>query len=230
MNIAIIIAGGQGVRLKGGIPKQFIKVQEKPIIVYTLEHFQECNEIDKIFIACVRGWEKTLKDYIEKFNITKVCDLIPGGDTGFLSIKNCVDFISKQDFIHKNDIILIHDAVRPIIRKRNILKAIHIASKKGNAISASTVCEALVADKKEILPINNTKIIKAPQAFVFEDLREVYKQADEMKITNNTTTATLFLKFGKNLHFIKSDDCNIKITTKKDLLFFKIFQKLKEKR
>lgn len=230
MNIAIIIAGGQGTRLNGGIPKQFIEVQQKPIIIYTLEHFQECNEIDKIFIACIHGWEEKLKDYIKKFNITKVCELVPGGHTGFQSIKNCIDYIAKQDFIHHNDIVLIHDAVRPIIRKKNILEAIRVAKTKGNAISVSSIYEALIVNKKTSIPIDNIQKIKAPQAFIFGDLKDTYDQAHKKKITNSVTTATLFLDFGKELYFIKSDSCNIKITTKKDLFLFRALQKIKGKK
>lgn len=229
MNIALILAGGRGSRFNNKeFPKQFVHIQKKPIIIYTLEHFEKHPSIKAIYVVCIQGWEKKLQHYIHRFGITKVAGIIPGGNTGFLSINNGISFIS-QTTIKENDIVIIHDSVRPFLRQKNITTAIKVAKKRGNAISASPNYEALIQDEAHVLPANKIKTIKAPQAFQFRLLKEIYDDAKREGIKDNATTATLLARFKKPLFFVESESNNIKITTKQDLVFFKTLLKMETK-
>ena len=144
MNIAVIFAGGVGKRMRTvEKPKQFIEINNKPIIIYTLEHFENNDEIDAIVIACLESWIPYLKELIEKFNIKKVKKIVPGGETGQLSIYNglcAAKEISKTD----KDIVLIHDGVRPLINSSLLTKNIECVKENGSSITAGIVKETIV--------------------------------------------------------------------------------------
>ena len=141
-NIALIIAGGSGNRMHQDIPKQFLTVNEKPVIVYTLEAFQNHPEIDAIAVVCIAGWEQVLRAYAKQFNITKLKHVIPGGENGQGSIRNGVYALEKE--YDAKDLVLIHDAIRPMVSAEIISDNIRVALEKGNAITVIPCAEAMM--------------------------------------------------------------------------------------
>lgn len=142
MMLALLIAGGSGSRMGQSIPKQFLTVNEKPVIVYTLEIFQKHPEIDSIAVVCIEGWESVLQAYANQFNITKMRHIIPGGKNGQESIRNGVYELEKHYL--PSDIVLIHDAIRPMVSADIISDCIRVTKEKGNAITAIPCAEAMI--------------------------------------------------------------------------------------
>ena len=153
MNIALLIAGGVGNRMHQDIPKQFITVNEKPIIVYTLEAFQNHPEIDAIAVVCLEGWENVLYAYAKQFNITKLKIVVPGGKNGQDSIRN--GLFKLEEIFDKNDFVLIHDANRPMVSAEIISDNLRVARKYGNAITAIPCAEAMLLTSNNITSNNN---------------------------------------------------------------------------
>ena len=142
MNIGLIIAGGSGSRMHQSIPKQFLTVNEKPVIVYTLEAFQKHPEIDKIAVVCINGWENVLWAYAQQFNITKLEHVIPGGANGQGSIRNGVFELEKH--YGPEDVVLVHDAIRPMVSADIISDCIVKTRQYGNAITVIPCAEAMI--------------------------------------------------------------------------------------
>ena len=232
MNIALIFAGGTGQRMKNTAkPKQFLELYGKPIIIYTLEVFQNHPEIDKIVIPCVHGWENYLRNLIDKYHITKVESVITGGkDTQESKLKalQYLKFSTKDD-----DIILLHDAVRPIITEKIISENIESVKKYGNAITAAPFIETcIVSRNKEVIdqsiPRNTLFIAKAPQSFYFRDVLAAHTKGSTMPYTITIDTCSLMTKLGQKLHIVRCDNDNIKITTPDDYFLFKALIDLRE--
>ena len=147
MNIAIIIAGGSGHRMGQDIPKQFINVYDKPVIIYTLESFQNHPMIDAIEVVCLDGWENILQAYAKQFNIDKLKWIVPGGDSGQESIRNGV--YNLEDKCKEGDIVVIHDGVRPVIDGIILTDVIRTAEKYGNGVTSRPVNEQIFWVDKE---------------------------------------------------------------------------------
>ena len=183
MNIALIFAGGTGQRMNSkSKPKQFLELYGKPIIVYTLEYFESHEEIDAICIVCVRGWEKELKRMLIKNDIHKVRWITEGGSTGHDSIFNGLKVLEKD--CDENDIILIHDAVRPLISKQLISENLEIVKKYGNAITVESARESVIGvgrnrSVKNVPARDLMRIAKAPQSFYLKDILEVHRLAEK---------------------------------------------------
>ena len=148
-NIGLIIAGGSGVRMGQNIPKQFLTVNEKPVIVYTLEAFEKHPEIDSIAVVCISGWEQVLWAYAQQFNISKLQYVIEGGDCGQASIRNGVLELEKH--YAPNDIIMIHDAIRPMVSAEIISDCLRITKKYGNATTVIPCAEAMIETEDSIV-------------------------------------------------------------------------------
>ncbi len=136
-NYVILLAGGVGKRMGGDIPKQFMEVEGKPIIVHTIERFQRNSQIEKIVVVCVKDWIEHLRELIDKYSLTKVEWIVEGGNTGHDSIRNGVFFL--KDKIEPGDFVVVHDAVRPILPQKAIDEVLRVAHENGNA-SSSIVC------------------------------------------------------------------------------------------
>ena len=141
-NIGLIIAGGSGNRMHQDIPKQFLTVNERPVIVYTLEAFQKHPEIDAIAVVCIEGWDQVLWAYAKQFNITKLKMVVPGGKNGQDSIRNGVYALEKE--YDNNDVVLIHDAIRPMVSPEIISDCIRVTREFGNAITVIPCAEAMM--------------------------------------------------------------------------------------
>jgi putative 2-C-methyl-D-erythritol 4-phosphate cytidylyltransferase 2 len=233
MNLALIFAGGVGKRMgNSGIPKQFLKLYGKEIIIYTLEVFENNKNIDGIIISCLREKIDDLKKIIKKNNLKKVVSIIPGGSTGQESIYNGLREIEKK--YSKNDIVLIHDGVRPLINDDTINDNINLVKEKGNAITTAPAIETIIKLKKEeevIDDIYNRSecfMARAPQSFLLKDILEVHEKAIEQKKIDFIDSASIMKYYGHNLNIINGPSENIKITTPSDFYIFKAILDMKE--
>ena len=195
MNVAVIIAGGSGQRMGQDIPKQFINVYDKPVLIYTLESFQRNDLIDAIEVVCIDGWHNVLWAYAKQFNITKVKWVISGGNSAQESIRNGV--YNLKDVCMADDNIIIHDGIRPLV---------------DDEVSTT-----------KYIPRETLRRVSTPQAYKFDKLVWAYEKAfaEEIGIYGSSYTNTMMVELGERLYFAKGSDKNIKLTTKDDLEIFK---------
>lgn len=224
MNIALIIAGGSGARMHQDIPKQFLTVNEKPVIVYTLEAFQNQAEIDQIAVVCINGWEQVLRAYANQFNITKLKYIIPGGKNGQDSIRNGVFELEKHG--QKDDLVLIHDAIRPMVSPEIISDCIVKTKQYGCAIATIPCAEAMVQTQDGYVsigsyPRENLKRTQTPQGFPLGKICDLHRKALEEGITNSVASCTLMIELGEQVYFSAGSEKNIKLTTVEDIDIFK---------
>lgn len=224
MNIALIIAGGTGSRMKQDIPKQFINVYDCPVIIYTLEAFQKHPNIDTIAVVCLQGWETILTAYAKQFEITKLKYIIPAGDVGQASIRNGVFELEK--YYSSDDIVLVHDAIRPMVSQEIITDCIMTVKKFGTGVSAVSCAEAMmITNDGEISSAlykrENLRRTQTPQGFPLGKICEVHRKAFQNGITNSVASCTLFVEMGEEIHFSLGSEKNIKLTTIEDIEIFK---------
>lgn len=231
MNIAIIIAGGSGSRMGQSIPKQFINVYDKPVLIYTLESFEKHPQIDAIEVVCIDGWHDVLKAYAKQFNITKLKWIVSGGKTGQESIRNGV--YNLEGICDKNDTIIIHDGVRPLVDEEVLTDVISKCNEFGNAVSSMPYNEQifLIDDENtttKYIPRETLRRVVTPQAYKFNMIDEAYHEAFEKKIGiyGSSYTNTMMVELGKKLYFAAGSEKNIKLTTKDNLEMFKAYLKL----
>ena len=222
--VALIIAGGTGARMHQDIPKQFLTVNEKPVIVYTLEAFQNHPEIDSIAVVCVDGWEQMLLAYAKQFNITKLEHVVKGGDNGQGSIRNGVYELEK--FFDKDDIVLVHDAIRPMVSAEIISDCIMKTKQYGNAITAIPCAEAMLTTddgvvSEESYSRDKLKRTQTPQGFKIGEICDLHRKALEKGITASVASCTLMIEMGKKVYFSQGSEKNIKLTTVDDIDIFK---------
>lgn len=224
MNIGLIIAGGIGARMGQDIPKQFLTVNDRPVIVYTLEAFQRHPKIDSIAVVCVEGWEQVLSSYARQFGISKLDVVVPGGENGQASIRNGVFELEKH--YSPDDIVLIHDAIRPMVSEEIITDCIDVAERFGNAITVIQCAEAMLTTDDGIVSTgqynrDHLKRTQTPQAFRLGDICELHREALQIGITNSVASCTLMVEMGKQLYFSKGSERNVKLTTVEDIDIFK---------
>jgi 2-C-methyl-D-erythritol 4-phosphate cytidylyltransferase len=222
--VALIIAGGTGARMHQDIPKQFLTVNEKPVIVYTLEAFQNHPEIDSIAVVCVEGWEQMVSAYAKQFNIDKLEYIVHGGENGQSSIRNGVYELEKH--FDKDDIVLIHDAIRPMVSAEIISDCIMKTKQHGNAITAIPCAEAMLTTtdgvkSDESYPRDNLKRTQTPQGFKIGQICDLHREALEKGITASVASCTLMIELGREVFFSQGSEKNIKLTTVGDIDIFK---------
>jgi len=224
MNTALIFAGGTGIRMNThSKPKQFLELHGKPVIIYTIEHFEAHPEIDNIVIVCLKGWIKELKHLLHRYEIEKVSQIIPGGDTGHESIYKGLK--SLEDICKPEDIVLIHDGVRPLINGDLIAANIARVKENGNAITVSPVTESIVCIKDgsmidAIPPREEMYKAKAPQSFRYDFIWQLYQKArGEGRVTIDS--AHLCSIYGVEMYTVQSTQNNIKITSPQDYYIFR---------
>lgn len=230
MNIAIIIAGGSGKRMGQDIPKQFINVYDKPVLLYTLESFERHPQIDAIEVVCIDGWHDVLRAYARQFNITKLKWIVSGGASGQESIRNGV--YSLEGKVQSDDIIVIHDGIRPLVDASVLTDVLIKAQKYGNAVTSMPYNEQIFiinpddsSTTKQYIPRETLRRVSTPQAYRFDLLDQKYHEAFEKKIGiyGSSYTNTMMVELGVTLHFAAGSDKNIKLTTKDDLELFKAY-------
>lgn len=223
-NIALLIAGGSGNRMGQNIPKQFLTVNERPVIIYTLEAFQKHPEIDEIAVVCIDGWQSVLQAYANQFNITKLKHIVAGGKNGQDSIRNGVYELEK--FHSPDDIVLIHDAIRPMVSAEIISDCIRVTKEKGNAITVIPCAEAMMQTEDGQVsvgsyPRDRLKRTQTPQGFHIGDICDLHRKALEAGITNSVASCTLMIEMGRQVYFSIGSEKNIKLTTVEDIDIFK---------
>lgn len=232
MNIAIIIAGGSGHRMGQDIPKQFINVYDKPVIIYTLEGFQRHPQINAIEVVCIDGWHEVLWAYAHQFNISKLKWVVSGGNTGQESIRNGV--LNLEGKVNPDDVIVIHDGIRPLVDESVLTDVIIKAQKYGNAVTSLPYNEQIFVvnpedetTTKQYIPRETLRRVSTPQAYKFDRLDWGYHEAfdKEIGIYGSAYTNTMMVELGETLHFAAGSDKNIKLTTKDDLEMFKGYLK-----
>ena len=222
MNVAVIIAGGSGQRMGQDIPKQFINVYDKPVLIYTLESFQRNDLIDAIEVVCIDGWHNVLWAYAKQFNITKVKWVISGGNSAQESIRNGV--YNLKDVCSADDNIIIHDGIRPLVDDEVLEDVIAKCNEFGNGVTSLPYNEQIFviddeASTTKYIPRETLRRVSTPQAYKFDKLVWAYEKAfaEEIGIYGSSYTNTMMVELGERLYFAKGSDKNIKLTTKDDL-------------
>lgn len=222
--IALIIAGGRGSRMHQDIPKQFLTVNEKPVIVYTLEAFEHHPEIDSIEVVCLKGWEPILRAYAKQFNISKLQYVVTGGKNGQDSIRNGLFELERH--FNEEDIVLIHDAIRPMVSGEIISDCIIKTKLYGSAIASIPCAEAILQTEdgntsSGSYPRNLLRRAQTPQGFPLGRICDIHRRALEVGITNSVASCTLMIEMGEQVHFSAGSDKNIKLTSIEDFDIFK---------
>lgn len=224
MNIALLTAGGIGQRMKQDIPKQFLSINDKPLIIYTLEAFQKHPEIDGIVVACLEGWQDVLSAYCKQFGITKLENIVLGGENGQSSIRNGLyDIKSRHD---DDTIVLVHDGNRPMVCEEVISDCIKVCSLNGNAIAATPCTEAMLITNdgnasNDQVSRDILKRTQTPHASRLGKLMLAHEEALKQGITNSVATCTLFIELGEEVYFSQGSEKNFKLNTTEDIDIFK---------
>lgn len=225
-NIALIIAGGAGNRMGQDIPKQFMHVDNCPIIIHTLLAFERHPDINAIAVVCIEGWETVLQSYANQFRVTKLKWIFPGGNTGMESIHNGI-YGLKEAGCEDKDLVLIHDAVRPLLSQDIISSNIAICKKYGYAITGIKCREAILESEDGFstsTSIPRDKLIRTqtPQTFRLRNIIAAHEEAHERGINNSVASCTLMAELGgREMHIVPGSEKNIKITTVEDLEILK---------
>ena len=223
MNAALIFAGGVGSRMKSGnIPKQFLKIDGKPIIIYTIEHFEKHKDIDHICVVCLESWIPRLKEYLQEFGIKKVCLIVPGGKDSQHSIRNGLYALRDRLDDDENTIVLIHDGVRPLIDERIITENIESVKQYGTAVTVAPMVETVanINENGDIIAVQERpmcRIARAPQSFYLLDIIAAHEKGlREGVMAHMIDSASLMIHFGFVLHTVDGPVENIKVTTPSD--------------
>lgn len=226
MNIAVIFAGGSGTRMNTkDRPKQFLMVHGKPIIVHTIELFEQHPDIDGIIVVCIKSWIDYMEEMKFRYRLDKIGKIVPGGETGQMSIYNGLK-AAEELYGSKGNIVLIHDGVRPLITAQTITDNIESVKKNGSAVTCAPVKETVVLVEDDsaigdVVPRNNSVIAKAPQGFFLDEIIAMEERAISEGQTNMIDTCTLMRYYGKKVYTVKGSSDNIKITTPEDFYTFR---------
>lgn len=234
MNIAVIFAGGIGQRIHSKEkPKQFLEMYNKPIIIHTIEHFENHPLIDAIAVVCVKGWIAYFNELVYKYRIDKIKKVVPGGETGQLSIYNGIK-AAKEIAGDKKAIVLIHDGVRPLINERIITENIESVKATGSAITTGHVTETVLVVNENDSSINHvpdrkdSRLAKAPQSFWLDDILKAHEKALAEGERDCIDSCTMMQRYGHKLHLIDGPSENIKITTPGDFYIMRAILEAKE--
>lgn len=234
MNIAVIFAGGVGSRMHSkDRPKQFLEMYNKPIIIHTLEHFENHPMIDAIAVVCIESWIPYLNELLYKYRIEKVKKIVPGGETGQLSIYNGLK-AAKEIAGEEKSIVLIHDGVRPLINEKLITDNIEAVKKYGSAITTAKVKETILVVNEEDSSIDyipnrkDSRVAKAPQSFWLNDILNAHEKSLVEGEMNCIDSCTMMQKYGVRMHLIDGPSQNIKITTPEDFYTMRAILEAKE--
>ena len=230
--IAIIIAGGVGARMGQDIPKQFLTIQDKPVIIHTLEAFEKHPDIDHIIVACLAGWHDILKSYAKQFNISKLSSIVNGGEDGQASIKAGLD--EAKHLYSGEDIVLIHDGNRPMVSDEIISDNIATCTNYGNAITVIPCTEVILqTDDHQVSSglLDRDKLVRTqtPQAFYLDDILSAHAEAAEKKLPRTAASCALYEMLGRKLFFSNGSEKNLKLTTPDDIDIFEALLNIKRK-
>ena len=228
MTVAIIIAGGVGSRMGLDVPKQFVQVNGKPVLLYTLEAFEKHPMVDAIELVLIDGWEDVVWSYAKQYGISKLKWIVKGGTTGQESIRNGV--YGLEDKCEADSVVIIHDGIRPLVDAAVLDDVIAKARQFGNGVTSMPYNEQIfVVDEKEptttvrYIPRETLRRVATPQAYKFGFLDSAYREAfkKEIGIKGSAYTNTMMVELGHRLYFAAGSDKNIKLTTRGDIDMFK---------
>lgn len=224
--IAMVLAGGVGARMRGPVPKQFMVVRDKPVLVYTIEAFQRAVAVDGIVVVSLPEWAGIVEQYVKDRSLSKVMAVVPGGTTGFESIRHGLHYLEEHR--SQDDIILIHDGVRPLLTEEVINANIAGVEKYGNAVTAVPATEALLytsggETSSQVVERSHIARTQTPQSLRLRDLSLIHRQADEMGIHDSVATCTLLVETGHVVHTVMGDNSNFKLTSPEDVALFEAY-------
>lgn len=234
MNVPVILAGGVGSRIGADRPKQFIEILGKPILVYTIEAFQNHPEIDAIEVVCIESHIDYLQSLVEKYNLSKVKWITPGGEDFQHSVINGINNLKGK--LDDDDIVLVHYGASPFVSEDVITDAIRVCKDKGNSSPAMSSLLLLGSNDgdKSTTWIDRDKVVifNAPQCFKFSYVTQLYDEAIEKGLIEKVEphTTTLMYLMGREIYFSKGSQTNIKITNKEDLDLFEGYVLMKKLR
>lgn len=236
MNIAVIFAGGSGKRMNTVCrPKQFLELNGKPVIIYTLELFDNHPLIDAICVVCLEPWINFLKKQLKKFEINKVCEIVSGGETGQDSIYKglcSAERIGNKNKNGKDVNVLIHDGVRPLITEQTITDNIHMVQEKGNCITCVPATETFIVQQEDgslLIPSRNDSLVaRAPQSFKLSDIIAAHRRAISEGRHDFIDSCTMMSCYGHRMNTIIGPMENIKITTPTDYFIFRAMVEVHE--
>ena len=237
MNYGLILAGGVGQRMRRtGMPKQFLEVFGKPIIVYTLQKFEYCEDVDEVVIACHASWKEYMEALVERYGLKKIKAIISGGKDRQDSVLNGLKYIQTHG-ASADDVVIIHDGVRPLIHESILSENVRVAKKYGNAMTVRPVIESVVITEKEEAGFadfkkrDDTYSLTAPQSFKLNVLTKAYEDIKgkdtPMPLLDS---ALVFTYLGNNIRIIKENNNNLKVTTPEDYYILKAMLELEENR
>lgn len=229
-NVALIFAGGSGTRMNTkGRPKQFLELHGKPILIYTLELFDNHPLIDGIVVVCLKEWIDYLKKMIRKFEVNKVVEIVEGGKSGQESIYN--GLISARNHFDSDSIVLIHDGVRPLIIEQTITDNINCVRENGNCITCIPATETFVVNIEDSLMIpdrSKSLLARAPQSFILGEILANHNRAKKEKLNDFIDSCSLMTHYGDKMHIVIGPMENIKITTPTDFFVFRAMVEVHE--
>jgi 2-C-methyl-D-erythritol 4-phosphate cytidylyltransferase len=224
MNVALLTAAGSGTRMQLNIPKQFIHVDDKPIIIYTMEAFQNHPSIDAIIVVTIDSWSDVLWAYAKQFGITKLKWVVPGGDSGQESIRKGLDVLKRE--LSDEDVVLVHDGNRPLVSSQIISDSLATFSKYGSAVAAIPCTEVVFESDDGLTSMVSTERdrllrTQTPHTYRIGDLYGAHLEAQSRGLTNTAASCMLMKELGRMTYFSKGSEENLKITTPEDLKIFK---------
>jgi len=233
VNIAIVFAGGSGVRMGSGIPKQFLEINGKPIIVYTLQLFQYHDKIDKIYLSVLEQYIPYMKMLIEEYHLQKVAQVVSGGETAQDSIYHALKTAEQEN--PDDSIVLIHDGVRPFVSYEVISNNIESVKKHGNGITCTPCYETIMisSDGEAVGQVpyrKETFAAQAPQSFYLKEIIAAHDvvRASKTRYENMVDACTIIRSQGMDAHMVMGNRGNIKVTTPEDVYIFRGLLQYKE--
>ena len=228
MTVAVVIAGGVGSRMGACVPKQFVEVNGRPVLFWTLEAFQRHPMIDAIELVLIDGWRDVVEDFKNRLGISKLKWIVPGGASAQESIRNGV--FALEGVCSPDDIVVVHDGIRPLVESAVLDSVIEVARKFGDGVTSMPYNEQIfVVDEKEpstttkYIPRETLRRVATPQAYRFDLIDAAYHEAFEkgIGVHGSAYANTMMVELGRRLHFAAGSDRNLKLTTKGDLAVFK---------
>ena len=232
MVIALLTAAGTGSRMGQDIPKQFMHVENKPLIIHTMEAFEKHPAIDGIMVVTLPSWIDVLKAYAKQFNIEKLKWVVKGGETGQESIYNGVKVLSEE--LSEDDIVMVHDGNRCLVSSEIISDSLATYKRCGSAVAAIPCVEAVFRSDDmgkssfESIPREQLFRTQTPHTYALSKLMWAHEEAIKRGINNTAASCTLMQALGERVYFSKGSEENLKITTVDDLMIYKALLQTKK--
>ncbi len=232
MNTALILAAGVDPGFQMDIPKQFVVVENKPLIVYTLQIFEKHPQIDRIVVSCLAGWQEMVRAYAKQFNISKLSEIVEGGIDAQESSWQGIRWLKEHSAM--DEIIIIHDAIRPLVTEELISDSIRVCKEKGMGVAAVRSMDTIMLTQdgmtgKESISRYDFRRIQTPQAYRLEYLIRMHERARAEQLSHSVDNNSMIAKLGETIHFSRGSDLNIKINTVEDVEMFKALYHMKKK-